>query len=115
MRTEELTAPTFALNENGKVTIFIPEIKGEPSNPSIAYLDENTLFFRRSADEGCRMTFVTDEAMEQLGKSEKCLIIELDLETVTNLYEMDESDLESAFKNVYEADIDEASFKNKGI
>lgn len=114
MQIEELQGPSFALNENGKVAIFIPEIKGDPEKPSLSYLGKNALMFNRSEKTGCRMTYVTDEAMERVGKSEKCLIIELDMAKVTDLYAKDESDLESAFTKIYEADVDGDSFAKKG-
>ena len=43
--------------------------------------------------------------MAALGRVKKCLVIELDLETVADLYEKDAPDLESAFKKIYESDV----------
>lgn len=111
MQIDELPSPTFALNENGNVTVFIPEMQGEPDAPRITGTDKNTLFFQRSAKEGCRLTYITDEVMAALGKVKKCLVIELDMDRVVSLYETDASGLEDAFKKVYEADV---SFAQEG-
>lgn len=111
MQIDELPSPTFALNENGNVTVFIPEMQGEPENPRISGTEKNTLFFQRSAGEGCRLTYITDEVMAALGKVEKCLVIELDMDMVVNLYEKDAAGLETAFKKVYEAGVSGISFE----
>lgn len=105
MQIEELPSPTFILNENGNVTVFIPEMQGEPEGPRISGVGKNTLFFNRSAGEGCRLTYITDEVMAALGRVDKCLVIELDLDKVVDLYEQDSAGLEAAFKKVYEAEV----------
>lgn len=105
MQIEEFPSPTFVLNENGNVTVFIPEMQGEPQAPRISGAGKNTLLFSRSAGEGCRLTYITDEIMTALGKVDKCLVIELDLDKVVDLYEQDSAGLEAAFKKVYEAEV----------
>lgn len=115
MLIDEIPSPTFALNENGNVTVFIPEMMGEPSNPTVSWADETTLLFRRSPEGACHLTYVTDESMSRLGKVEKCLVIELDMEKVVDLYDQVSPDLESAFKKVYEAKVENASFVQKGL
>ncbi len=105
MQIEELESPTFALNENGNVTVFVPEFAGEAANPVISGIDGQTLFFRRSPDAGCRLSGIPAEVMAALGRVKKCLVIELDLETVADLYEKDAADLETAFKKIYESDV----------
>ena len=43
--------------------------------------------------------------MNALAKVDKCLVIELDLGLVADLYEKDDGNLETAFKKFYEADV----------
>lgn len=105
MQIDEIPSPTFILNENGNVSVLIPELTGDPDCPRLERVEKNTLFFHRSQKEGCSLTDITDEVMEALDRLVKCLIIELDLDKVVDLYEKGSADLESAFKKVYEAEL----------
>lgn len=105
MQIEKLASPSFILNENGNVSVLLPEFSGEPEAPSLSATDAGTLFFKRSGKDGCRLTDIPGEVMNALAKVDKCLVIELDLGLVADLYEKDDGNLETAFKKFYEADV----------
>ena len=45
MLLNEIPSPAFAVNKDGKVTVFLPELAGEAEKPEISYLFEHSLFF----------------------------------------------------------------------
>lgn len=115
MLLNEIPSPAFAVNKDGKVTVFLPELAGEAEEPKISYLFENSLFFLRGPDAGCTITGVADEIVDYLRTAEKCLIIEIDLDKVMDLEEGKIADPAGVFKRYYEAVIDKESFAEKAV
>ena len=115
MLLNEIPSPAFAVNKEGKVSVFIPELTGDAEKPEISYLFENTLFFKRTPDSGCAITGVSDEIMDYLRTTEKCLVVEIDLDKVIDLDEGKLADPAGVFKRYYEALIDKASFAEKAV
>ncbi|MBR1777916.1 MAG: hypothetical protein IJ752_04950 [Alphaproteobacteria bacterium] len=115
MLLNEISSPAFAISKDGKVTVFLPELAGEPENPEISYLFENSLFFKRMADAGCPITGVPEDVVQQLRNAEKMLIIEINLDKVVDLNDGKISDPSDVFKRYYEATINKESFAEKAV
>ena len=115
MLLEEIYSPAFAISKNGKVTVFLPELVGEPETPEISYLFENSLFFKRAAGTGCPITGVPEDVVQQLRSSDKMLGIEIDLDKVSELNEGRLTDPSKVFKRYYEAMIDRDSFAENSV
>ena len=115
MLLNELPSPAFAVSKEGKVTVFLPELAGEPENPEISYLFEGTLFFKRMPGTGCPITGVPEDIIEHLHNSEKMLVIEMDLDKIIDLNDGRLSDAADVFKRYYEATINKESFAEKAV
>ena len=115
MLLNEIPSPTFAVNKEGKVSVFLPELAGEPENPEISYLFESSLFFKRMSDAGCPITGVPDEIMQHLRTADKMLVIEVDLDKVVDLNDGKISDPADVFKRYYEATINRDSFSENAV
>ena len=115
MLLKEIPSPAFAVSTDGKVTVFLPELAGEPENPEISYLFEDSLFFKRTADAGCPITGVPEDVVQSLRNADKMLIIEIDLDKVVDLNDGKISDPAEVFKRYYEASIDKDSFAEKAV
>lgn len=115
MLLNELPSPAFAVSKEGKVTVFLPELAGEPENPEISYLFEGTLFFKRMPGTGCPITGVSEDIIEHLQNSEKMLVIEMDLDKIIDLNDGRLSDAADVFKRYYEATINKESFAEKAM
>ena len=115
MLLNEIPSPAFAVNKNGKVTMFLPELAGSPEKPEISYLFEGVLFFKRMPNTGCSITGVPEDIIEHLHNYEKMLIIEMDLDKIVDLNDGRLSDPADVFKRYYEAVIDKESFAEKAV
>lgn len=115
MLLNEIPSPAFAISKDGKVTVFLPELAGEPDNPVISYLFEDSLFFKRMADTGCPITGVPEEVVDRLHNADKMLVIEIDLDKVVDLNDGKISDPSEVFKRYYEVSIDRSSFAETAV
>ena len=115
MLLNEIPSPAFAVNKDGKVTVFLPELAGEAEKPEISYLFEHSLFFKRTSDSGCAITGVSDEIIDYLRTAEKCLVVEIDLDKVVDLDEGRITDPAGVFKRDYEAVSNRESFDEKAV
>ena len=115
MLLNEIYSPAFAISKNGKVTVFLPELIGEPEHPEISYLFEHSLFFKRAADTGCPITGVPEDVVQQLRNTDKMLIIEIDLDKVSDLNSGRLADPSKVFRRYYEATINRDSFAEKSV
>ncbi len=113
MLLNEIPSPACTINKEGKISIFIPELAGEAEKPEIGYFLENALFFKRTPDSGCAITGVSDDVMDFLRNSEKCLIVEIDLDKVVDFDEGKITDPVGMFKRYYEVSVDRSSFPEK--
>lgn len=115
MLLNELPSPAFAVNKEGKVTVFLPELAGEPENPEISYLFDGALFFKRMPETGCPITGVPEDIIEHLHNSDKMLIIEMNLDKIIDLNDGCLSDAADVFKRYYEAAVNKESFAEKAV
>ncbi|MBR1945325.1 MAG: hypothetical protein IJ846_03430 [Alphaproteobacteria bacterium] len=115
MLLNEIPSPAFAVSKEGRVTVFLPELAGEPENPEISYLFEDSLFFKRTADAGCPITGVPEDIVQNLRNADKMLVIEIDLDKVVDLNDGKISDPAEVFKRYYEAIINRDSFAEKAV
>lgn len=110
MLLNELPSPAFTVNKEGKVSVFLPELAGEPENPEISYLKEGVLLFKRMPNAGCPVTGVPKKIIEHLRHAEKMLVIEIDLNKVVDLNDGRLADAADTFKRYYEAVVNRESF-----
>ena len=106
----EFPSPTFAVNEQGRVSIFLPAMQHEPDNPVLSRQEPGVLFFQRTPEEGGFLTCLSEQSMEDIRKVDMCLIIEMDMEKIAEMAQSEDPDLESAFYRIYEARVEQASF-----
>lgn len=115
MQINEIPSPAFAVNEEGKVSVFLPELAGEARNPEISRLDEHTLLFKRTPDSACTVTAVPSEIIKRLSVAEKMLVVEVDLSKVVDLNDKKITDPAETFKRYYEVAIDTGSFSRDNV
>lgn len=111
MLVNEFPSPTFAVNEQGRVTIFLPAMQREPENPVLSFEEPGVLFFQRTPTEGCFLTRLSEQSMKDIRKVDMCLIIEMDMAKITEMSQSEDPDVESTFHRVYEARVERASFR----
>lgn len=107
MEVSEIPSPTFVVNEQGRVSVFLPSFEGEPENPAFTILEENAVLFDRTPKENCFLTALSDETMSVLKKNAKCLVIEVSLEKTLDMMENNEEaeNFGDTFERMYEVSV----------
>lgn len=106
MKINEIPSPTFAVNKQGRVSVFLPAFEGEPDNPHFSYKTDSSILFNRTAEEACILSGLSEDVMGLLKESQKCLIIEVDLEKAAVSLETEKNDIEESFHRLYEVTVD---------
>lgn len=106
MLLSEFPNPTLAVNERGRVSVFLPSLEGEPDRPSFSFHSDGAVLFRRTPDAGCVLSGLSEESMEYLSRSSRCLVIEVDVEKAAEKLEAGEEEIEDSFRRLYEVSVD---------
>lgn len=96
MEINEIPAPAFVKNDKGMITVFLPAFEGNPENPTIKAINENTLHFQRSKTGDINLTNIDAEIMNELKNVSKILVVETN---VLKSIELLEKALDNLAKN----------------
>ncbi|MGN0903523.1 MAG: hypothetical protein ACI4PW_00025 [Alphaproteobacteria bacterium] len=105
MQLSEFPNPTVAVNESGRVSVFLPSLEGEPDAPSFSFHSDGAVLFRRTPDAGCVLSGLSEETMGYLDKSSRCLVIEVDVEKAAEKLDAGEENIEDSFRRLYEVSV----------
>lgn len=79
MEINEIPSPAFVKNDKGMITVFLPAFEGNPENPTLTSLNENTLHFQRSQTGDINLTNIDPEIINELKNVSKILVVETNI------------------------------------